>query len=77
MKSSFDFVVDGVTLEVCYMMEGFGADCELEEVLIFIGEQEVTPILSEKVAREIDEKCMEHFWSSAPDAPDYEPEEDL
>jgi len=68
--------IKDVEFDVEYKASGFGGDAELEEVVILVGGEEVSSVLSEKVLQEIDEKCMEDYWSSAPDGPEYEPEDD-
>lgn len=77
MGTKLDVKVSDVTFEVEYSMSGYMGDAELEEVLIFIGNQEVSNVLDEKTMRDIDEKIYDHFWKNAPEGPepdDYSPD---
>jgi len=60
--------INSVKFEVEYKMDKCGG---IDELWIFIGDQEVTEVLSEKVLKEIDEYIYEHHEE---DDPRYEPE---
>ncbi len=76
MSGKLSVKVHDVEFEVEYSMSWYLGEAELEECLIFIGEQEVSNVLDEKTMRIIDEKVFEHFWSNVPEAPKEDSMED-
>lgn len=76
MGIKIEVKIQDVRFDVDYDMSGNKDDADLEQVLIYIGDQEVSNVLDDKVLREIDSKIYEHFWKNTQEGPEPDDRED-
>lgn len=76
MQSSLEIEIRGVKFHVEYSIGGFNDEAEIEECEIFVGGQEVTEVLEDKVLKAIDAKIYEEYWESGSESDYAEDDED-